>query len=37
LEVVKAVRAKDIEEVKELEGSKAEETGTQLRAPNNLR
>jgi hypothetical protein len=35
--VVEAVKAKDSEEVKELEDSKAEETGIQLQAQNNLR
>jgi hypothetical protein len=38
LEVVEAKKADDIEEAKELEDSKAEETGTQvIRVPNNPR
>jgi hypothetical protein len=38
LEVVRAEKAKDIKEAKELEDSKAEETGTQvLLVPNNPR
>jgi hypothetical protein len=35
--VVEAEKAKDIEEAEELEDSKAQETGTQLRVPNNPR
>jgi hypothetical protein len=36
--MVEAKKAKDIEEAKELEDSKAEESGTQLQGvPNNLR
>jgi hypothetical protein len=35
--VVEAKKAEDIEEAKEMEDSKTEETGTQLRVPNNPR
>jgi hypothetical protein len=35
--VAEAVKAEDIEEVKEVEDSKAEETGIQLQALNNPR
>jgi hypothetical protein len=35
--VAEAKKTEDIKEAKELEDSKAEETGTQLRVPNNLR
>jgi hypothetical protein len=35
--VVEAKKAKDMEEAKELADSKAEETVTQLRVPNNPR